>query len=265
MNGIIDFHTHAFPDELADKAMKLLKGEECIKTYLDGRVSSLLMSMDTHGIEKSIVCSIATKPAQFGPIFHWSKKIVSKRILPFPSVHPEDVNALEHIGMIREQGFKGLKFHPYYQGFRLDDERLFPLYEKIVEEKLIVVMHTGFDFTFDKIRIADPEKILRIHKAFPGIKMVTTHLGSWDDWSEVEKHLIGKEIYMEISFSLEYLDKEVAKRLIMNHPEEYIFFGTDSPWTDQGNTLSLLRKLDLGKKRENLILRDNAEKLLTAA
>ncbi len=265
MNRTIDFHTHAFPDELADKAMKKLKGEEDIRTYLDGTISSLLASMDSCGIDKSVVCSIATKPAQFDPILGWSKKIRSDRIVPFPSIHPDDAQAIEHISKVKGEGFKGIKFHPYYQEFRLDDEKLFPLYEKIVDEQLIVVMHTGFDFTFDKIRIADPEKIVRVYDAFPGIRFVTTHLGSWNDWDEVEKHLIGKKIYMEISFSLEYLDIERARRLIQSHPKEYIFFGTDSPWTDQGNALSLLKKLDLGQERENLILHGNAAGLLQTA
>jgi predicted TIM-barrel fold metal-dependent hydrolase len=103
---------------------------------------------------------------------------------------------------------------------------------------------------------------LKVYEKFPGIKLVTTHLGAWDDWKEVETHLIGKNIYMEISFSLEFLDKETARRLIQSHPEEYIFFGTDSPWTDQGNTLSLLKDLELGDELQSLILRDNALRLL---
>jgi len=262
MSGIIDFHTHAFPDELADKAMKHLEEEGDVKAHLDGRVSSLLRSMDKNGVSKSIVCSIATKPSQFDPIFKWSKKIRSDRIIPFPSIHPTDPKALEHLSQIKGEGFTGVKFHPYYQDFSIDEERMFPLYEKIVREDLIVVMHTGFDFAFKRNRIADPEKILNIYAKFPQMKLVTTHLGAWDDWKEVEEHLIGKNIYMEISFSLEFLDKETAKNLIQRHPKEYIFFGTDSPWTDQGNTLSLLKGLKLGDEIEKLILRDNALNLL---
>jgi len=30
--------------------------------------------MDRHGIEKSVICSIATKPSQFDPILEWSKR-----------------------------------------------------------------------------------------------------------------------------------------------------------------------------------------------
>ena len=266
MYGIIDFHTHVFPDEIAERAMKTLleegKKKHEVHAYLDGRLSSLLSSMDRNGIEKSVVCSIATKPSQFEPIIAWSGKIMTERILPFPSLHPDDRNFAGHISRIKDAGFKGLKFHPYYQDFGLDEERLFPIYEKISEKNLLVVMHTGFDLAFERKRICDPVKIVRVLDTFPDLKMVTTHLGAWEDWVEVEKHIVGKKIYMEISYALDILDKEQARRIILNHPKEYVLFGTDSPWTDHTTTLRLLKSLELGREREDLILRENAAALL---
>jgi predicted TIM-barrel fold metal-dependent hydrolase len=259
---IVDFHTHAFPDEIAERAMSILEKEGNIKARLDGRLSSLLKSMDDNGIERSVVCSIATKPSQFDSIFSWSKKIRSERIYPFPSVHPDDTNFRERIRAIKEEGFLGLKFHPYYQDFDMDEERVFPIYEEICRNDLIVVMHTGFDFAFPRIRKADPVKIMRVKEKFPDIRLVTTHLGSWDDWDEVERHLIGKDIYMEISFSLDLLDSEKAREIIFRHPATHILFGTDSPWTDQAETLSLLRGLKLGKDLEGMILGENALRLM---
>ena len=42
---IIDFHTHTFPDELADRAVGTLAHSGGIHNYLDGRVHSLIDSM----------------------------------------------------------------------------------------------------------------------------------------------------------------------------------------------------------------------------
>lgn len=264
MEEIIDFHAHAFPDELAEKAIPFLEEEGKIKASLDGKISSLLSSMDRCGIEKSVVCSIATKPAQFDSILKWSKEIKSERIIPFPSFHPDDPKLLERISEIKKEGFKGIKLHPYYQEFYLDEERLFPMYERICDENLILVLHTGFDIAFPLIRRADPKKIAMVMEKFPGLKMVTTHLGSWKDWQEVKRHIIGKEIYMEISFSIELLKKEKARELILTHPKEYILFGSDSPWTDQKETYYLLKGLQLGNELEALIFRKNAIRLLSS-
>lgn len=264
MQGIIDFHAHAFPEELAGRAMKMLEEEGGIKSSLDGTVSSLLQSMDVNGIEKSVVCSIATKPSQFDTILQWSRKIGTDRIIPFPSLHPADPDAPERVSRIKGEGFKGIKFHPYYQDFNVDDECLFPIYEQICRENLIVVVHTGFDFAFEKVRKADPVRIMRVLQRFPDMKLVTTHLGAWDDWEEVEKHIAGKRVYMELSFSLEYLEKDAARKIILNHPEDHVLFGTDSPWTDQGESLALLKGLQVGEERETRILRNNALNLLNS-
>jgi uncharacterized protein len=264
MNGIIDFHTHAFPDNLAEKAVTFLEGEGGIPASLDGRISSLLDSMDRCGIEKSLVCSIATKPSQFTSILHWSETVSSDRIIPLPSIHPDDPEFVERIKMVKEKGFKGIKMHPYYQNFILNEKRVLPIYEEICKQNLMLVLHTGFDFAFERIRKADPEKFISVKNTFPDLKIVATHLGAWDDWSEVERLMVGKNIYMEISYSLDFLDKKRARDIIMQHPKEYILFGTDSPWTDQMRTLNLFKALSLGPRMEDRILRENALSLLSS-
>ncbi len=265
MQGIVDFHTHAFPDNLSTRVIKMLEDEGGVKACLDGKISSLLLSMDRCGIETSVICNIATNLAQFHSILSWCENITSERIIPFPSFHPYDPDFRERIDAIKQAGFKGIKFHPYYQNFTIDEEKLLPVYEKISDENLILVMHTGFDFAFPLIRIADPEKISRIVEMFPSLKLVTTHLGAWKQWEEVEHFLLGRPIYMEISFSLEFMDEaDAVKNIFLHHPPEYILFGTDSPWTEQQGTLSLLMGLKLGEEKEKLILRQNALNLLNS-
>jgi len=262
MVKIVDFHTHAFPDELADRAIEALEaGSAGAKAFLDGRVSSLLSSMDRAGIETSVVCSIATKPAQFEPILSWSKKIRSGRIVPFPSFHPSDGDYREHVLRIKGEGFKGVKLHPYYQDFYLDEERMFGVYEAIAREGLIMVMHTGFDIAFARVRRADPARVLSVHERFPELRMVATHLGAWQQWDEVSEILIGRDIYVELSFSIEYL-KDRAKDIILSHPEGHVLFGTDSPWTGQKETLDKVRGLGLGERLEEALLGGNALRLL---
>ena len=158
MKGIIDFHTHAFPDELSERVIKMLEDEGGVKARLDGKISSLLASMDKCGIEKSVICNIATKPAQFDSILQWCKKIGTERIIPFPSFHPYDPDFKDRIDEIKREGFKGIKFHPYYQNFTIDEEKLFPVYKKISDENLILVMHTGFDFAFAADKDSRPGK-----------------------------------------------------------------------------------------------------------
>lgn len=262
MAEYIDFHTHAFPDQIAPMAIQALEKKGNVKAYLDGTVDDLLSSMDRAGIERSVVCSIATRPEQFQPIFAWSQSIRSERIIPLPSVHPMDSEAFAHLQQIKEQGFIGLKMHPYYQDFFLDDPQLMDLYRRISELDLLLVMHTGYDIGYPRIRRADPERILNVVREVPELRLITTHLGGWDEWTDVRNLLTGKPIYMEISFALDFLDQIRLRELIENHPPEFILFGTDSPWADQATTLKMLSKLGLDATLFNRIVRENGLQLL---
>ena len=259
MSGIIDFHTHAFPDELAAKAIPYLEEEGNVKAFLNGTIDGLLRSMDRAGIDKSVICSIATRPRQFRSILDWSRTVRSDRIIPLPSIHPESTDLEEQIRIIAEEGFIGIKLHPYYQDFCIDDDMLTVLYGSLIRHNLLVVMHTGFDIAFPRTDLCGPPRILRVLDRFPALKLITTHLGSWDDWDKVRKMLIGKPIYMEISYALDFLDPQIAREMIINHPAEYVLFGSDSPWSDQKNTLHLLERLDLDPVLFDRITRINAE------
>ena len=74
---IIDAHTRAFPDPIAERAVESLAGT----------VDPLLASMDAAAIDRSGVTSVATNPAQSMPILEWSKLSRSPRLEPLGSVH----------------------------------------------------------------------------------------------------------------------------------------------------------------------------------
>ena len=262
MSGFIDFHTHAFPDDLAARAIPHLEEEGNIKAFLNGTVTDLLRSMDRAGIEKSLICSIATRPSQFHSILDWSKTIRSNRIISLPSVHPKAVNLREQLHIIHEEGFIGIKLHPYYQDFFIDDDTLEEMYGSLTEHDLLVVMHTGFDIAFPRVELCNPPRILKVLEKFPELKLITTHLGAWDQWDEVRELLIGKPIYMELSYALDFLEPQIARDMITMHPPGYLLYGSDSPWSDQKNSLELLRALNLEPELFQRITRDNAESLL---
>lgn len=261
---IIDFHTHAFPDAIAGRAMRQLT-TECpeAKAFLDGKLSSLVASMDRCGIEKSILCSIATKPAQFEPIFNWSKAIKSDRIEPFPSVHPADPQAADRVYRIAEAGFKGIKMHPYYQDFSIDNPDLNPLYKAICETKLLLTLHTGFDIAFERVDKASPRQIRTVLERFSELRLITTHFGGWEQWDQVEELLIGHPIYMETSWSVEFMGRQRVIDLMNAHLPEYLLFGTDSPWTDQAETIATYQQLPIPAERLELFFYGNAARLLS--
>mgnify|MGYP001317792410 CR=1 FL=1 len=259
---VIDIHAHAFPDELAGRAMAHLEKQGDIKGLTDGTVAGLLRSMDEAGVEISVVCSIATKPSQFQPILNWSRQIASDRIIPFPSVYPLDPDAAERVRTIRDEGFRGLKLHPYYQQFDMADERVWPVYGAAQETGLVVLMHTGFDLAYPRDRVADPARTAKVLAAFPDLKMVTTHLGAWEDWEESERWLLGRPVYMDPSYCANCMTAGLFRRFMTEHPADYLVYGSDSPWEGQKQTIAALRALGLGEDRERRLFWGNAARLL---
>jgi hypothetical protein len=260
--NIIDFHTHAFPDALAKRAVPLLEEEGNVRAYTDGTVSSLLSSMNAAGINTAVLASIATKKEQFSSILEWSLSIASPRIFPFASIHPEDNDIPGHIETIKNSGLKGIKLHPYYQRFRVDAKEVFPVYEEAQAAELILLIHTGYDIAFPRERIGGPEAVLKVVEDFPRLKLVTTHLGAWEDWDAVEEYMLGKEIYTDISYSIPFLGLERAKVFMLQHPKEYLLFGSDSPWDDQSRLVETVLEMDLGTERTERLLYANAAGLL---
>jgi predicted TIM-barrel fold metal-dependent hydrolase len=259
---IIDFHTHAFPDTLAEQTVPKLCAFAKVEAALDGKVSSLIAEMDRLGIGASVVLTIATKPSQFESILSWCTSVASSRLYPFASVHPDDPGAVEKIDRVQAAGLKGIKLHPYYQGFLFNEPRMFPLYERMEQHGLIFLAHTGFDLGYPHDRVADAPKIMEVVRTFPKLKLVTSHIGGWQDWDCVEKHLLGKPVYMEISYAFPFIGTERARRFLRTHPLEYILFGSDSPWGSQEKTLQTLLSLELGEELNRRICFDNAAELL---
>ena len=261
---LIDFHTHAFADNLAAKAIPLLAQEGNTHPHTDGRVTGLLASMDRAGITRSVVCPIATKPSHYAGIRRWAQDIraAHPRLEMLLSIHPDDPDALAHADETAAAGFRGIKLHPYYQRFTIDEPRMFPLYERLARHGLLVVFHTGFDIAYPYIPVASPARIRRVMDTFPTLKIVATHLGGWHDWENARRHLIGQPIYIETSFSLHILPPDEARAMILAHPAARTRFGTDSPWADPTAELARWRALNLPEDRLTAALGPNAARLL---
>lgn len=122
---LIDFHTHAFPDAISGNAInKLSFVSGGLEPQSEGTVSSLKTEMEKEGVDISVVLSIATNPKQQTNVNNFANEINDeKSIFAFGSVHPEAENVFDELERIKSMWLKGVKFHPEYQKFYVDDEK----------------------------------------------------------------------------------------------------------------------------------------------
>ncbi len=260
---LIDFHTHAFADSLAPRAIASLSaasGGQIPRT--DGTTAGLIRRMDETGVSHSVMLNIATKPKQQTRINDWAKEISSDRITAFGSVHPDAPDVFDELERIKELGLKGVKLHPEYQNFEVDEPRMLPIYKKIASLGLITVFHAGQDIGFMPPAKASPEKLVRALPAFDGAPVVAAHFGGYIMWDDVLDQLCGLPIYFDTSFCFARIQLPLAQAIIEKHTPEKILFGTDLPWSDAAAERRLIDSFDLSASDKEKIFFRNAARLL---
>ncbi len=260
---LIDFHTHCFPNKIAEIAIpKLSYCSGGLMPYTDGTVSGLKSSMQKHGVAVSVVLSIATNAHQQKSVNDFAASINdNKNIFAFGSVYPFSDDAFSELERIKQLGLKGVKLHPDYQGFNVDDVRLMPLYKKISELGLITVFHAGFDYGFAPPYGATPEKMARAIDWFNS-PVVAAHWGGINCNEDVIKYLCGKNIYFDVSFGYSMMPRYYADKIMQLHTPDKMLFGTDTPWHTPDMEMRLLNNLELSNDDMDKITHKNAEKLL---
>ncbi len=218
--------------------------------------------MRGQGVTASVVLNIATNAHQQKSVNDFAAAISDNQsIFAFGSVFPFSEDALSELERIKEIGLRGVKLHPDYQGFNVDDVRLKPLYKKISQLGLITVFHAGFDYGFAPPYGATPEKMARAIEWFES-PVVAAHWGGINCNEDVIKHLCGKNVYFDTSFGYGMMPKYYAQKIMELHTPNKMLFGTDTPWHTPEMEIKLLDNLKLSEYDINKIKYKNAQKLL---
>ena len=259
---IIDFHTHIFPSDMAAKTLEDMN-KRSIPSYTDGTLPGLIHSMDAAGIDISVVSRITTRPELVESINEWLLSTKQDGIHPLATWHPDLPVDEDHLKRLRDEGFKGFKLHPDYQGFIVDDKGMFPFYEAVQKERMFVLFHAGLDRGLPGPLNAPPERLVKIHEAFPDLTMILAHMGGEEIYDRTEKCVLGRDIYLDTSFILRKMPLNTLERFVNRHPIERFLFGTDSPWVDQNLDLKFFLSLPfLTEAAKEKILGTNAARLV---
>lgn len=260
---IIDFHTHIFPEKIASGAIRQLEEVGGVQANTNGTLQGLKESMQKSGITYSLVLPVVTKPSQFQSVNSYAAEINGKDgILSFGGIHPLTENYKEELNEIKTLGLKGIKLHPDYQRTYVDDESIIRILDYAAELGLIVLFHAGVDIGLPDPVHCTPLKAAKVLDKIDYHKIVLAHTGGYQMWDEVERYLVGRNVYFDISFSLGQLPDEQFLRIVRSHGSDRILFASDSPWGGQEETLKRLLHFDLTEKERSKILYKNASKLL---
>lgn len=280
---IIDFHVHTFPEKIADKALYKLSRSANIMPYTNGTLDNLLVSMRENSISHSVLLPIATTPSQYETInktaVQINNKYKDKGIISFGSLHPDNSNYKDILNSLVKENVKGIKLHPVFQGVYLDDIRYMRIISYACEQNMIVMVHGGMDISFPDKDYAVPAHIMPVIKELKPNKMILAHMGAWDCWDELMPFLSEYHIMMDTSFTMTphrqkntngnivpvdapLLSREKFLKIARLTGIQNVFFGSDSPWTMQKESIQSIKNSGLSAEEQEMVLYKNAIKLL---
>lgn len=255
---IIDFHAHIYPDKIASRAVSAIGSFYDLPMEGQGTAENLIESGRKAGIQRFVISSTATSPKQVRTINDFISGVCHRHsgFIGFGTMHRDFSDPESETQRMIRLGLKGVKLHPDFQESDIDHPSMFPLYEAL-EGRLPILFHIG-DYRMD---YSSPQRLARVLKQFPGLVVIAAHLGAYTIWEEWGETLLGKNVYIDTSSALMFLDQETATKIIRSHGVDKVLFGTDYPmWTHQ-DELERFLALGLTPAENQKIFSENAKKL----
>ena len=229
---VIDIHTHIFPDKIAEKATLATANYFNLPEPPNhhGGVQELIDVLWEAGIEYAMVFSAATNAHQVEHInrYIYSEAQAHPQFIPCGTLHAEYTNFAEELAWMRAHGIYGVKIHPEFQHFVLNDHRLFPMFEEMAAHDMFLISHMGDP----RVNVSGPERMIEVATTFPNLRCIGAHLGNWGDWDIDKIRPLAKlpNVYTDISSSFSYVkDPAPLMEILKLYDPTHLFFGSDYP------------------------------------
>lgn len=259
---IIDAHAHIYPEKIAQKATDTIGVFYDIKMEMPaGTAERLIEDGKRAGISRYVVHSVATTAHQVRSINKFIKREMDAypEFIGFMTLHQDltEEEVVKEVEWAIANGFKGIKLHPDFQKFNIDDESVHKFY-RAAGSKLPILLHMGDD----RYEYSRPERLVRVAKKFPETNFIAAHFGGYRCWDQAVLYKGLKNVYFDTCSSLPFISAEKAKELIDMFGADRFFFATDFPMWDAVGELERFNKIPLSDIEREMIFSGNIKRLL---
>ena len=199
--AVVDAHVHVFPSKIFSSIWRWFDEHAWrIRYRLDtSRIFDFLLS---RGVTHVVALQYAHRPG----IARQLNRYMARKCREYPghvtglaTVLPGEDNAPAILQEAFDQGLGGMKLHAHVQCFDMNADCMNPLYECCLANLKPVVMHVGREpkseaYRCDPYRICSAEKLERVLRDFPGLKICVPHLGfdeisAYRKWTPLQRPL----------------------------------------------------------------------------
>lgn len=254
-----DAHAHIYPGKIAEKATASVGDFYHIPMQNVGLPHVLAQRGGEAGIDRFLVCSVATKVEQVRSINQFIQEKCEKypQFIGLGAWHQDITDISGEMDDIQARGLRGIKLHPDFQEFMIDDPKMLDVYKEAHRRGLPVLFHTGDSRT----DFSSPHRLMNVIDKLPDFTCIAAHLGGYSEWEEARRELSGTNVYIDTSSSLFKISPEEAKENIAHFGVDHTMFGTDFPMWDPKEELERFFALGFSQEENQAMLYDNFARL----
>lgn len=232
---IIDFHVHLFPDRLFDAIWKHFISDYGWDVIYHLYYRECVDHLRTRGVGPIAYSNYAHRKGMAKSLNEWNVRVLDEmpELYCFAAYHPEDEDGLEMAASLLDHPrILGFKLQLLVQRFYPHDERLYPLYELVMEKGKRLLIHTGTGPIGNEFTGVAYFKELM--KRYPDLNITVPHMGALE-YAEFGELLDGfPNLYLDTSYTFIPGMPEgfLASNLGVDFLEKYqdrILYGSDFP------------------------------------
>lgn len=249
MRLIVDAHCHIGPPYVPAQ-LPATGPEEIIRT------------IDANGIDMAAISQLTKDYKDDIRQVAAAVRKYPNRIIGFAHIDPYSPEACAEIDRaVRDLGIKGIKLHPALDGFAIHDEIVYPVMERAQDLKVPVLTHAGWAGIGGGCVYAQPLDVLYLAELYPDASVIMAHMGQADNYwpSAIKAAKKADNIILDVST---FCIPHVIEKAVRDIGAERVIFGSDFPWTFQSLELQKIRLLKINEKEKEMILGQNALRIL---
>jgi len=239
---IVDVHCHVWPDGVAQRALAAVSTE--LRRFGNGTVTSLLETMDRARIDRAVCLGVASTPDRVLGANRFAAALDPTRLVGFGSVHP-GLGLEDNLSSLRDSQLRGFKVHPLFQGYGLDDRRLWDILDA-AQGEFVVAVHVGLGGPgADR---CTPKMLRELAQRFPRLQLIACHFGGFHLLDEAEDLVVGlPNVWLDTSWppGLATLHPVRIRRIVERHGCDRVLFASDWPMSNPAADLAAVDALGL--------------------
>jgi hypothetical protein len=274
---IIDFHTHIFPSSVKHQRIDYVNRDPLFaQLYGDHKAKlaaaeDLIKSMEEHEITASVVLNIGWSSPE---LCHESNNYILESVARYPHKlfgfamvdfsSPE--TAIKELSRCVKNGIKGVGEVRLSTSQLTDSRDIQPILEYIIENKLIMMVHTSepLGHLYPGKGDTTPDLLYPFISRFPNLKLICAHWGGGLPFyvlmPKVKKAL--SHVYFDSAASPYLYSPRIYTDLASMVGDQKLLFGSDYPLLSPKRLLKEIDTLNLPDLTRKRLLYANAASLL---